>query len=139
MILLGKPEIPPYVDENDLIDLAYDLGPGWIATADLYLAYTEMIYLHEKRPPVPKRAFGNALNQAGWRASSRYLNGSTTRCRLITNQWVRRGQNKHGVDPEADHALMPDSKDLFVAADELDHGLSSRPRDSDSLDPPTWE
>lgn len=87
---LGKPVLPPYVVEADLLTIAADRGAGAFPTGDLYDWYV-MIVRAEDREPVTKKWFGCALKEAGWANSTRYLGGVMVRCWTITLPWVRRG------------------------------------------------
>jgi hypothetical protein len=89
---VDKPSSIPYVDENDLLSLAADLGHGVFPSADLYNWYARTVTDEGGREPVGKRKFGVALKEAGWSRSSRYLDGRMVRCWTITKPWARRGQ-----------------------------------------------
>jgi hypothetical protein len=90
---LGDPVLPPYVNEQDLMLLAADVGAGWKSASDLYDWYAATVR-PEGREPVTKKWFGLALAEAGLTSSTRRLNDDrdTVRCWLITRPWVRRGE-----------------------------------------------
>jgi hypothetical protein len=87
---LGKPEPLPYVDENDLLELAADLGPGVFIGADVYNWYVSLAE-QSGRAPVSKKKFGMALGEAGWTSSLEYRGGRMARCWVINKPWYRRG------------------------------------------------
>lgn len=87
---LGKPKPMPYVDENDLLLLAADIGPGVFRADELHTAYSASVR-DEGREPVTKRAFGSALKQAGWTPIAKYKDGQQRRCWVVSKPWVRRG------------------------------------------------
>lgn len=87
---LGKPAPLPYVDEDDLLLLAGDLGAGVFPAADIYDWHVQAV-TQAGRQAVSKKRFGTALGEAGWTAMVRKLDGRMTRCWLITNPWARRG------------------------------------------------
>jgi hypothetical protein len=90
MRAFGKPAPLPYVDEDDLLDLAADLGAGTFPAADIY-GWHKSLVEGFGREPVTKRRFGAALREAGWNDSSEYRGGRMVRCWLITRSWNRRG------------------------------------------------
>lgn len=89
--VLGKPAPLPYVDEEDLLSLAVDLGHGIFPSADIYNWYVQGV-THDGREPVSKKKFGLALKEAGWHNSAEYRDGRVVRCWLINKPWERRGQ-----------------------------------------------
>lgn len=98
---LGRPSPIPYVVEDDLVDLAGDLGPGIFPSSEVYDWHVSMLK-DVGREPVSKKKFGTALKEAGWVGSSRYLGGKVVRCWMITKPWARRGAEKlktAGTDP----------------------------------------
>lgn len=92
---IGRPALPPYVEEADLLLLAGDLGPGVFPAGHLYDWHAQAVR-QVGRQPVTKKKFGSALKEAGWASSTRYLEGRMTRCWMITNPWARRGQEHIG-------------------------------------------
>jgi len=88
---LGKPEPLPYVDEDDLADLAVDMGAGWHTADDLYRWYTGLL-TEFGRAPVTKTTFGLALKEARLTPSMRRVHGKMCRGWLLTKPWERRGQ-----------------------------------------------
>jgi phage/plasmid-associated DNA primase len=98
---LGKPEPLPYVDEDDLLDLAGDLGAGIFPGAEIYNWY--LAFMEQAgRKPVSKTRFGLALKEAGWKPSTKYLDGRMVRCWMINKPWARRGQEKLTSEGQAD-------------------------------------
>jgi hypothetical protein len=88
----GKPRPAPYVDEDDLLSLAADMGAGYFSAGHLYEWYTSTIK-NDGRLPVSKKAFGVALRTAGWLSSLRTVEpGRQARCWLINKPWARRGE-----------------------------------------------
>jgi len=87
---LGKPDPIPYVDEDDLLLIAGDLGAGVFPAADVYNWYVSAAK-QEGRKPVTKVRFGLALKEARWQSSVQYQEGRATRCWLINKPWARRG------------------------------------------------
>ena len=86
----SKPVALPRVDEDDLVELAADLGAGIFPAADIYNWYVS-IAEDSGRRPVGKKAFGVFLKESGWQPSINYLNGKMTRCWMINKPWARRG------------------------------------------------
>lgn len=80
----------PYIDEDDLLLLAGDLGAGVFPAADLY-DWHALAVRQGGREPVGKTKFGKALKAAGWRGMVEYRGGVMARCWLITKPWARRG------------------------------------------------
>lgn len=87
---LGKPDPIPYVDEDDLLLIAGDMGAGTFTAAELYDWYVSALR-QAGREPVSKKWFGSALTEAGWRQRTLSRDRRMTRCWLITNPWARRG------------------------------------------------
>jgi len=94
---LGKPELPPYVTEEDLIFLAADLGAGWHTAAGLYDWHVRQLE-GEGRKAVNKKHFGLAMREAGWKNESKWVGDGAARCWMITNPWARRGQEMVKAD-----------------------------------------
>jgi hypothetical protein len=121
----GKPEPMPYVDEDDLLQVAGELGHGVFTAASLYDWYAGCVK-SEGRKPVTKVRFGLALKEAGWTPSVEYRDQVMVRCWLITKPWARRG-----------HAVVN------LPGTPLPPSLGGPPRpdrdDSSSLDPDVWD
>lgn len=92
--VLGRPDPLPYIDENDLLDLAADLGVGWFPASRLYDWHRMIVVDEYRRPVVGKSKFGRALREAGWQSQPRYLDGRMVRCWFINKPWNRRGLEK---------------------------------------------
>jgi hypothetical protein len=90
---LGRPDPLPYVDEDDLVEIAGDLQWGVFTAATIYNWYLSMME-HQGRKPVTKTRFGLALREAGWTDSTRYQDGRMVRCWMITKPWHRRGAER---------------------------------------------
>lgn len=91
---LGKPELPPYVEENDLLDLAAEFGAGYHPSATIYGVHAELLAAVD-RLPMSRRSFGLALREAGWMPVVKRKDRRMTRCWRITNPWVRRAQARN--------------------------------------------
>lgn len=88
---LGKPAPLPYIDEQDLIELAADLGSGVFPSATLYDWYCVMMR-QASREPVSKVKFGLALKEAGWLSGTDRIDGVMVRTWMINKPWARRGE-----------------------------------------------
>jgi hypothetical protein len=86
---LGKPDPLPYVDEEDLYELASDLSVGYHSSADIYAWHVKLLERHGRKP-VDRKTFGLALKEAGWKSSVRRQDGTPTRCWLITRGFERK-------------------------------------------------
>lgn len=93
---LGKPVALPYVDVDDLLELAVELGAGYFPAADLYTWHCSQVG-EKGRKPVSKKAFGSALREAKWQSSVRRIDNVNTRCWLITRGWERRAKEAEKV------------------------------------------
>lgn len=91
---LGRPEPLPYIEEDDLLDLAADLGAGYFSSLELYEWHSRILDQESHRKPVSRTRFGLALKEAGWSSSVRYMDRRMIRCWLINKSWARRGQEK---------------------------------------------
>lgn len=104
-----KPEPLPFVEEDDLLEVAADLGPGVFPSADIYAWHARAI-AQAGRKPVSPRAFGLFLRVAGWQSSINYIGGRTTRCWMINKPWARRGVvhvSDPSMTPEDLHRVHP--------------------------------
>lgn len=83
----GKPEPLPYVDLDDLVLMARELGAGTFSAGQLHGWYASNV---EKvgRKPVTKVRFGLALKEAGWSSSTKYLDGTMVRCWTVDKGWL---------------------------------------------------
>jgi hypothetical protein len=88
----AKPVALPYVDDDDLAELAVDMGAGWFTAASLYDWYVLMIE-PAGRQPVSKKRFGMELAARNWHSSLRTVDArKQARCWLVNKPWVRRGE-----------------------------------------------
>lgn len=80
----------PYIDENDLLLVAGDLGAGIFPASELY-DWHVMAIKNAGRDPVSKVRFGLALKEAGWKSYTKYREGRMARCWMINKPWAARG------------------------------------------------
>lgn len=87
---LGRPRPLPYVDEEDLLEIAGEMEFGVFASAELYRWHCSLVE-DAGREPVGRTKFGRALTEAGWKSSLDYRDGRMVRCWMIPKPWARRG------------------------------------------------
>jgi hypothetical protein len=97
---LGRPEPLPFVDEEDLHSLACDFGAGYFASAEIYQWHVKTL-AKEGRKPVDRKTFGLALKEGGWQSSVRRIDGTPTRCWLITRSAERKAIEFYRVKAES--------------------------------------
>lgn len=85
-----KPNAAPYIETDDLLYLAADLGPGYFSAGQLYEWHVSQLS-EVDRLPVSKKRFGMTLKEHGWQNSVRQVEGRQVRCWLINKPWARRG------------------------------------------------